>query len=371
MEILVVGGAVRDLLLGRPAADKDFLVTGTDEAGFLRAFPEARKVGKSFPVFWLDGKEYAFPRGASLETDLAARDFTINAMALGDDGRLLAHPLALEDLRNRVLRPASAKSLSDDPLRAYRAARFLSCLPDFSPHPSLVSAMAGLGEAPLATLNAERVGNETRKAMAGARPGRFLRFLHETGCLRPWFAELAPADRIPAGPPPHHAADLLAHTVEVMDRTAGDMLASWMALCHDLGKCATPPGSWPAHHGHDAKGAALAESLGRRLRLPAGWIRAGADAARLHMKAARYPSLRPGTRVDLLMALHRGGIMGQMFALVRADHGQDHLLSAGEDMKRILAVRLDKDERDLGPDSGARLRMKRAEALLRRGPDEG
>ena len=362
MRILLVGGFVRNLLLGRPPGDKDFLVLDADEAEFQARFPQARKVGRAFPVFWLQGSEFAFPRAATLEGDLAARDFTVNAVALDSEGRLFCHPQALEDVRARVLRPCSPRALEQDPLRAFRAARFLAVLPDFNAHPDLRAAMEAVARAGLlADLSAERVGRELLKALAGPQPASFPALLAETGCLEPWFAELAHCQGVPAGPEPAHSTDVFEHTLAVLGRLAGDPLQAWMGLCHDLGKAATPPELWPRHHGHEAAGATSARALGSRLRLPEDFVKAGEKAARLHMTAARYPELRPGTRVDLLM--RAGTLLEPLLEVVRADHGLDFRDQALAEQRRIQAVRLPSDLRGLGPESGRRLRELRAQAL--------
>lgn len=395
MLICLVGGAVRDMLLGRPPGDRDFLVLGATTAQFLKAFPAAREVGKAFPVFLVDGEEYAFPRGegeapccggtscldlaSALGADLESRDFTINALALPlpDHPRLpgpgtvrdqvLGLPRSLSDLDARLLRPAGRASLTDDPLRVFRAAGLLARMPDFEPHPDLLPAMAEAARTEaFAALAPERVGTELRKALRGPVPGRFVRILARAGALGHWFEELRPAVGLPAGPPEHHDSDLLEHTARTMDALAGDELACWMALAHDLGKTATPPEKHPAHHGHDLLGEPLAKALGERLALPTRFIRAGTLAARWHMTAARYPELRPGTRVDLLDAAHRARLVPELFRLVRADHGHDHADTAQADLAAMTAVTLPEDARDKGPESGALLRGLRAQALAER-----
>lgn len=368
MRILLAGGAVRDRLLGRPESDRDYLVLDTDREAFARRFPRAKEVGKAFPVFILEGREYAFPRGPDLDSDLLGRDFTVNALAQEEDGTLHAHPLALQDIQDRVLRPASDRSLSDDPLRVYRAARFLAQMEEFVPHPDLLAAMGRAASRGLPALAApDRVGAELRKALRAPRPGRFLDLLARTDCLRPWFPELAGAAGVPAGPAPFHHTHLLGHTMEVMDRLAGNELAAYMALSHDLGKALTPQDQWPRHIGHEKAGEAPALALGERLRLPASFIRAGGLAARRHLLAARYAELRPGTRVDLLMELHSAGITEEMFLLARADHDTDHLEKALADTRTILQVRLEEQDRNKGQESGDKLRQLRAMALARRG----
>ena len=380
MRTYLVGGAVRDLLLGREPADEDYLVTGTDAETTLQSHPGAKAVGADTPTWVIRGREYALPRGdavmgeASIDADLALRDLTINALAVAQDGELIAHPSALADLQARVLRPCGPTSLPDDPARVFRAARLAAQLPEFQPTDELLIAMRAA--APLTPdLPCERIAKEVRKVLAAPRPSRFLELLAATGNLAPWLAELDGSDIIPAGPAPYHTGSLLRHTGRVLDALAvtrpGDDLAGWMGLVHDLGKTATEPQRWPRHHDHDALGPQRAETLGVRLGLPRRFLRAGTVAAGEHMKAARYATLRPGTRVDLLDTLHRADLLERMFALVAADAPEsgpdpraDHLLAlARRDLEAMLAVQLATHERDLGAASGARLRELRCLAV--------
>ena len=290
MKIYLVGGAVRDMLLGRPVTDRDYLVDHAAQDSFKARYPTARLVGKSFPVFLLDGNEYAWPRGGSIEADLELRDLTINAMALDEHGVLTAHPKALEDLRAGVLRPCSERSMAMDPLRVFRAARFAALFPDFTASPELLEAMRREAESgSLAGCAAERVGGEVRKALAAPMPSRFFDILEKSGCLGPWFPEVAACVGIPAGPAKYHDKDVFRHVLEVVDRLAGDPLLAWMGLAHDLGKALTPPDGWPSHHGHEKLGEDAARALGLRLRLPTAYVEAGATASAEHMRARRCP----------------------------------------------------------------------------------
>lgn len=383
MQILLVGGAVRNLLLGRPVADKDFLVLGATREEFLARFPNAHEVGKSFAVFLVNGLEHAFPRAQddagtapadnaeTLKSDLEARDLTINAMALDEDGNLYCHPQALDDLHRRILRPARPDALDQDPLRTFRAARFLAEYPDFSPHHELREAMArSAASGALVGLPPLRVCRELLKALVSPRPSRFFRILAETGSLEHWMPELLGLRGVPAGPPEHHqSADAFEHSLRVADELTGHAETCWMGVCHDLGKALTPPEFRPRHHGHENLGAAPAEQLGERLGLPNALIKAGSLAAQLHMTAGRYPALRPGTRVDLLTRLHAARLVEPMFRLVFADKGEEHLPLARLDLAAMLAVRLPEGERNLGPRSGERLRELRAQALSNRSSD--
>ena len=152
MELYLVGGAVRDLLLGRRPTDLDFAFDGT-MADFLAAHPEAVRVGKSVDVCLWHGRECMPLRGGTLAADFEARDLTINALALDTAGRLHSHPQALEDLRNSLLRPASPTAFADDPTRVFRLARFAA---------SAVSS----GTSPLVTIRRPPAAEEQAKRLA-------------------------------------------------------------------------------------------------------------------------------------------------------------------------------------------------------------
>jgi len=364
MRIYLAGGAVRDILLGRTVSDRDYLVTGATRDTFRTTFPDAREVGQTFPVFLVDKMEFSFPRAATLRQELEARDLTVNAQLLDAEGELICHPHGLDDLRNKVLRPASSHSLNDDPLRVFRAARFWAKLPDFTPHDELVASMREVSQSGvLADIPADRMAREVRKALCSPMPGNFLRLLAKADCLEPWFTEFLAAVGPPAGPPAYHDSDILEHICRVMDRLAGHETSVWMGLCHDLGKTLTPKEKLPHHHGHDKSGIDLAKQLALRLRLPNTLKMAGMKAAQWHMIAAEYPKLRPGTRVDLLMDIHRHEILASLFRLVNADHDLDHSDLARNDLEVILSVRLAPEDMNQGLESGIKLRQLRAQAI--------
>lgn len=366
MRIYLAGGAVRDLLLGRTATDKDYLVFGAEPDEFMRTFPKARRVGKSFSVFILEGSEFVFPRGKTLESDLLHRDLTINAMLLGPDGELICHKNALQDLQNKVLRPASEESLLEDPLRTIRAARFSATFPDFTVLPELIDAMRETAQHGLLDgLPNDRIAREVIKALGSSRPGNFLRTLAKAGCLSPWFTEFEGADEIPAGPPKHHDSSVLEHTCRIMDACAGDELTVWMALCHDLGKTVTPKEELPRHIAHEKRGEALAERLALRLKMPNRYVLAGTIASRQHMNAARYGNMKPGSRVTLLEKARKGRCLRELFELAKADHGVDFREMAQNECAAIQSVRLPPEAQNLGEESGKRLHQLRAEKIMR------
>lgn len=346
---------MRDLLLGRLPHEWDYAFNGSREA-FLAEHPGAETVGAVRVCLW-QGHEFMPLRGNNIQADLCARDLTINALALDAAGRLHCHPQSLHDLRHRLLRPASPTALADDPGRAFRLARFAACLPDWQLAPEATDQLCRLGPAALAGLPAERVGRELLKALTGPAPSRFLRVLAAGGCLSPWFAEFEEAAHIPAGPPRWHGNNsVLDHTCEVMDRCAGDALAVWMALCHDLGKLRTPADNWPHHYGHDAFGVPVALELCRRLALSNQHLAAAETACAEHMHAGRYAELRTGTRRDILWRVDRRGLSRPFWRLVDADSRQIWSAQAERELSILRAVRLPEEWRNRGPESARQLR---------------
>jgi tRNA nucleotidyltransferase (CCA-adding enzyme) len=324
-------------------------------------------VGGKKAVYYLDGDEYTISPAENIEQDLLTRDLTINALARDEKGRTIAHPKAFEHLEERILYPVSKANFFADPARVFRAARFAACLPDFYVHADLIALMREVANQGVCrSLPAERVGKELLKSLSCPAPSRFVRYCRQAGALGDWFGELDRAASIPAGPLPHHDETVLEHLCQVMDRLVGDPILVWMGLCHDLGKIVTPSSLWPAHHGHDKAGVEIARDMGRRLRLPTKMIRAGMAAARWHMVLARYHSLRPGTRVDLLSAVGSEDLLAALCALVVADGGEDMKKQVFEDFRIIGNVHLPLSWQGLGAYSGERLRVLRAQALADR-----
>ncbi len=364
MKFYLTGGAVRDLLLGRQIADRDYLVVNATKAEFMHKFPNAKEVGQTFPIFLVDKTEFSFPRAYSINEELKSRDLTVNAQLLDENGELICHPYGLEDLSNRILRPASCQSFIDDPLRVFRAARFWSKFPDFTPHDELISIMQEIAHKGLLdSISADRIGQETRKALNASSPGNYLRLLAQTNCLSPWFEEFKGCLNIPSGPLPYHDTNVIEHTCRVMDALAGNEINVWMGLCHDIGKTLTPKDQLPHHYGHDTAGIVLAETLARRIRLPNTHVTAGGKSSKWHMIAARYNELRPGTKVDLLLDSHLSNLLPALFELVQADYDRDFQSRTKRDLASILSVKLKKDEMNLGKESGVRLRQLRAQIL--------
>ncbi|WP_369308566.1 multifunctional CCA addition/repair protein [Providencia rettgeri] len=304
MKVYLVGGAVRDQLLGLPISDRDFVVVGaTPEAMLAEGF---QQVGKDFPVFLhpKTHEEYALARterkiGAgytgfscysapdvTIEDDLLRRDLTINAIAQSDSGEIVDPFNGVDDLEKRVLRHVS-DAFTEDPLRVLRVARFAAryFALGFTIAPEtlkLMQSMATTGE--LSHLTAERVWVETEKALKSNAPHIYFDVLRQCGALAVLFPEIDNLFGIPAPEKWHPEIDTGIHTLMVMKVIAtlsDDVNIRFAALCHDLGKALTPRDIWPSHPQHGEAGIALIEQLCARLRVPT-------DARDLARLAARY-----------------------------------------------------------------------------------
>jgi len=354
MQIYRVGGSLRDALIGVDSLDIDYVVLNCTESELLKQYPRMKKVGRKKSVYILNGNEYTLSSFFSIEEDLMARDLTINSLAMDDKGKLYHHPYALQDLDKKIFRPVSEGNFFDDPLRVFRAARFAARFSDYTFSDELKDVMRAVAFSnKLGELSPERVGQELRKAFATEKPSRFFYYLEKTGCLIPWFKELAFAVSIPAGPVLYHGQNsLFDHMLEVMDLVAGDPLIVWMAFCHDLGKIFTKKEIFPKHYGHEIRGIEIAEEMGLRVRLPRKLIQAGKVASRLHMKAGLYDKLKPSTKVELLIELGKTGLLENLFSLVKADKGLDFMELAKNDLNMILNVKLPSSKKGLGEKSG-------------------
>lgn len=327
MKIYLVGGAVRDQLLGRDAGDRDFVVVGTTPARMLEAGYKA--VGKDFPVFLHphSGEEYALARterktapgyhgfafnaaaDVTLEEDLARRDLTINAIARDSDGQLVDPYGGVADLQARVLRHVSP-AFVEDPVRVLRVARFMA---RFAPlgfrvaDETLEVMRRMVANDEVAHLVPERVWAETRKALAEAQPSAFLRALRACAALAVVFPEIDALYGVPQPAQHHPEIDTGIHVELSLDMAAqlapADDLVGWCVLTHDLGKALTPADELPAHVGHESRGTGPLAELADRLRVPGEYKRMALLCCRLHLHAHRALQLRPTTVLKLLEQL--------------------------------------------------------------------
>jgi tRNA nucleotidyltransferase (CCA-adding enzyme) len=343
MKIYVVGGAVRDELLGRANADRDYVVVGASPQAMLdKGF---RPVGKDFPVFLHPEthEEYALARterktghgyhgfafyaapDVTLKEDLARRDLTINAMARADDGTLVDPFCGQRDLTAKILRHVGP-AFAEDPVRVLRLARFAARFKDFSVAPETLELMRDMvagGE--IDHLVAERVWQELAKGLMEDRPSRMFEVLRQCGALVRLLPEVDALFGVPQRADYHPEIDSGVHTLMVVDQAARRNFAlpvRFAALTHDLGKATTPADILPRHHGHEARSVRLVTALCERLRVPGDCRDLALLAARYHGDIHRASELRATTLVTLLErtdALRRPERFNQLLQACQSD----------------------------------------------------
>ena len=321
MQLFVVGGAVRDALLGRPAADRDWVaVGGTPEALLAAGY---KPVGRDFPVFLhpdtneevaLARTERKSGRGyhgftfhthpdVTLEQDLARRDLTINAMARDDQGRLFDPFGGERDLRAGVLRHVS-DAFVEDPVRLLRVARFAARFPTFAVAPETLALMRRMvADGEVDALVPERVWQELSRGLMEDHPGRMIEVLRDCAALQRLLPELGRLWGVPQRPEHHPEVDTGAHQLLVLQlcaRLQAPLPVRWACLCHDLGKGTTPPDQWPRHLGHEGRSARLARALADRLRVPTDCRELADLTAREHGNVHRSGELSAAAVMRLL-----------------------------------------------------------------------
>ena len=320
MKSYIVGGAVRDALLGMPVQDRDWVVVGaTPEDMLAKGF---RPVGKDFPVFLHPEtqEEYALARterktapgyrgfvfhtspDVNLEDDLVRRDLTINAIARAEDGSLVDPYGGQRDLQARVFRHVSDAFL-EDPVRILRLARFAARFPDFTvalDTNAMMRKMVEQGE--VDALVPERVWQEVARGLMEKKPSRMLAVLRGCGALARIMPELDALWGVPQPAAHHPEVDTGLHIELVIDYAADrgfELCVRFAALMHDLGKGATPPDAWPKHHGHEQLGLALIDAVCARLKVPNDCRELAIMTAREHGNVSRAEALRANTLVTL------------------------------------------------------------------------
>ncbi|MFK4705689.1 tRNA nucleotidyltransferase (CCA-adding enzyme) [Roseateles asaccharophilus] len=289
MKTYLVGGAVRDHLLGRPAGDKDWVVVGATpemlvEAGFVQ-------VGSDFPVFHhpVTREEYALARterktalgyrgfvvhsdpSVTLEEDLGRRDLTINAMAMDERGVVTDLHGGERDLRAGILRHVSP-AFHEDPVRILRVARFAARHPSFSVAAetmAMMTRMVAAGE--VNALVPERVWQELARGLMEVKPSRMFEVLRECGALKVLLPELDALWGVPQPEVHHPEIDTGVHVMMVLDEAAkagASLAVRYACLCHDLGKGQTPADILPRHHQHEMRSAKLVVPMSRRFKVP-------------------------------------------------------------------------------------------------------
>lgn len=326
MNIYLVGGAVRDALLGLPVTEQDWVVVGATVDGMRAA--GYRQVGKDFPVFLhpKNQQEYALARQerksapgyhgfamdagpqVTLEEDLLRRDLTVNAIAQAPDGTLIDPYGGQADLRNKVLRHVSP-AFAEDPVRILRLARFAA---RFAPLGFIVAeetlalcrTMVAAGE--VDALVPERVWKETERALMGPQPGSYFATLRAAGALETLFPELAALFGIPQRAEYHPEVCSGVHTLMCLNHAAqqGYALPTRVAaLCHDFGKALSPAPQLPRHIGHEGSGVPLVAAFCQRLRVPNACRDVALVHTEEHLNIHRVKELRPDTLLRLLEKL--------------------------------------------------------------------
>lgn len=403
MKTYLVGGAVRDRLLGLPCGDRDYVVVGETPESMLAA--GFKTVGRDFPVFLHPdtGEEYALARterksgrghhgfvvhaepSVTLEDDLIRRDFTINAIAEASDGSLVDPYGGARDLEARMLRHVGAAFI-EDPLRVLRAARFMArfAAHGFSVAPetmALMREMTAAGE--LADLTSERVWQELARALRSTRPSAFLRTLRDCGALAVVLPEVDALYDVPQRAEFHPEVDTGLHTEMVCDMAAriapGDDLLGFAALTHDLGKALTPVEELPKHLLHEQRGLDPLRALCARLKVPAAHRELALSGCREHLNVHRLFELRSGSIHDLI-ARNDGFRQPQRIAALatvcEADkRGRGGMSESeypqGPELLRLHAAALSVRGADVaregleGPALGEALRLARIDAIRR------
>lgn len=326
MEIFLVGGAVRDELLGLPVKERDWVVVGASVEDMLaKGF---RPVGRDFPVFLhpQTKEEYALARTerktapgyrgfvfhaspeVTLEDDLRRRDLTINAIARRPDGELVDPFGGRADLEARILRHVSP-AFQEDPVRILRLARFAA---RFQPIGfriaeetlELCRTMVAAGE--VDALVPERVWQELARALLEAKPSAFITTLRACGALARMMPEVDALFGVPQRAEYHPEIDAGVHTLMALDMAArldAPLAVRFAVLVHDLGKAQTPASDLPRHPGHEHRGIPLVQALSKRLRVPRNVQELGRLVAKLHLHAHRAFELKPSTVLRLLEEL--------------------------------------------------------------------
>ena len=400
-ETFLVGGAVRDALLGVQVKEHDWVVVGsTPEEMLEKGF---KQVGASFPVFLhpKSGDEYALARtekkqghgyhgfsvdfhpGVTLEEDLQRRDLTINAIARDENGKLIDPYGGQRELENKVLRHVS-DAFVEDPLRVLRVARFAARFSSlgFRVHQSTLALMQEItrsGE--LQHLAAERIWREIEAAMRTEKPSVFVSVLRECGALEVLLPEVECLFGVPQPEKYHPEIDTGVHLLMALDVAAdvGKQAANvvFAVLLHDLGKGITPRQQWPSHQGHESGGLPLVDEVCSRLKVPNAMHDLSRKVCLLHLRCHRMLEVRPNTALRLLErldAFRQPEILPDFLAACEADYRgrkglQDRPYPQGDRLMNVYQAAAQIRARDLdlkgasGPEVGERLRQARVKAI--------
>lgn len=323
MKVYLVGGAVRDQLLGLPVHERDWVVVGASPNELLEK--NFKQVGRDFPVFLHPETkdEYALARmerksapgyygfecdysaSVTLEEDLVRRDLTINAIAMDEKGSLIDPYHGQDDIKNKILRHVSP-AFVEDPVRVLRVARFAARYHHLgftlaNETRMLMYEMVKRGE--LAHLVPERVWQEWQRSLETPNPEQFIVTLRACGALKIILPEINVLFGVPNPVIHHPEIDTGIHTLLVLQAAVAltsDPCTRFAALVHDLGKGCSPMKTWPKHHGHEGGGVPIIENLCQRLRIPKEYRNLGVMVSEWHLNIHRLMELRAGTVVKIM-----------------------------------------------------------------------
>ena len=399
MQVYLVGGAVRDQLLGHPYHEKDYVVVGaTPEQLLAQGY---QPVGKDFPVFLHPETkdEYALARterksgqgyhgfefytdiSVTLEDDLIRRDLTINAIAMDDDGKIYDPYHGHEDLNNKILRHVS-DAFAEDPLRVLRVARFAARYHQYGftiaeETLALMQQLANSGE--LKALTPERVWKETSRALMERDADVYFETLRQCGALKVLFPEIDALFGIPQRPEYHPEIDCGIHTFMSLQqacRANYSLDVRFAVLVHDLGKALTPKDELPRHIMHEERGVQPVNDICDRLKVPTNTKQLSIAVCKEHLKSHQAFTLKAGTlwrllqRLDVLRRPERVEAFIQAcecdsrgrLGLEDRDYPQARYLT--EAMQLVRSIKASDLPADVkGPDIGEMLIQKRIEAL--------
>ncbi|MEO6824683.1 MAG: multifunctional CCA addition/repair protein [Nitrosospira sp.] len=323
MKTYLVGGSVRDEILGLPVTDHDYVVVGSSPDEMIQL--GYRPVGKDFPVFlhpesqeqyalarterkvsrgYKGFEVYASPE-VTLQEDLARRDLTINSIAKDQDGNIIDPFDGVADLEAGLLRHISP-AFTEDPVRVLRTARFAARF-GFRIAPetlALMSEMVHNGE--VDALVPERMWQELARGLMERKPSRMFYALRECSALARIMPEVNTLFGVPQPAQYHPEIDTGVHVMMVIDHAASknySLQVRFAALTHDLGKGTTPPEEWPRHIGHEVRSVQFLRALCERIRVPNEARDLALLVARYHGDVHRAMELRPATIAGMLQAV--------------------------------------------------------------------
>lgn len=352
-KLYLVGGAIRDKLLGKSTHDEDYCVTGITTEQFQKIFPDAHVRGKAFEVFDINGKEFAIARTESkvgkghkefniqtnpkitIEQDLARRDITINSIAEDVLTQEIIDPFnGRKDIEQRIIR-ATTEHFKEDPLRAYRVAR-LSAELEFSVEEETIKMMKQLKEE-LKSLSKERVSTELSKALMTNKPSIFFEILKKADLLEIHFKEIEKLIGVEQPIKYHPEGDAYNHTMLVLDMAAKltkdfeeyrKLEIRFSALVHDLGKGLTPKQEYPHHYGHEDKGVEVVQEFCEKINAPNNWVKCGKTACKEHMRGGIFNKMKPSKKIEFIERVNKSllGLEGLQIVVIsdKTSGGRDN-----------------------------------------------